>query len=914
MPVPCTTPSTNTIMNIKSINKSISTNRKSVKSTKNAISKESASLTKSTSVEAFLTTLHPEGVFEIRVPCTWDEYGKPRGTSSGYYDNSTRAARAVALEGTVKPEGIYVTLNPVKQELLARSDNENKLFAKYTTTDSDIERRRWLLIDIDPVRPSGISSTEREMTLAIEKSKEIRRYLSALGWPRPIRMMSGNGSYLLYRIDLPVDDDSRELVKAFLGWLAEEFDDAKVKLDRSVFNASRIIKVAGTYARKGDPIVHKVGMESRPHRMAYFFPPRKPCGIVTEMQLKALTCGMEPCNGPSRKRHDNPAESSLPRNRANVGTGRAILDCRTRIAAMPGAIEGQSGSKATFRVACVIARHGLSIEQGMELLEEYNDRCQPRWTTKELRHKLRDAFKRVEAESSVAVNYLPPSPTRAIVELRIGEEHNAVSDICRELGRTGRTFVGPSVELVEIDESGWLSPIKVDALRTRIAECVDLRKTNAKGQLSSSKCDVALSRQVFADDRWPEVPRIRAVSAGPTILTNGRVLQEPGLDGESGVYVMRIPDAWKVIPEDVDKHQALDSMKALKDVVSEYKFTKGDLGATGWIALVLTGVARAAIDGPTPMFVSEARAPGAGKTMLIDLASLIATGDPAPFRTRQNSIETHKEIVAALVSGRQWIAYDNERQGSMFTCATLASLLTSRTFEGRKLGASDICRGPNRFLVTSSGNHLTFSTEIARRTLLIELEYQPGRKWNTPDLRAYVRSNRSELLRHALIILKYGLTHSPENLQPLPSFEEWSAIVRESLVRLGQPDPVSLVEAAKQRDAQAGYNEEFVRALILLIRHTKDKTGEPFVSATKMAESATKIVVSPSRNMGAYNEELFLAASMVRDRCISDKGANTISPQTLGRRMQEVTDSVTVDGCVITRGGRNNYYTIKNVK
>ena len=44
--------------------------------------------------------------------------------------------------------------------------------------------------------------------------------------------------------------------------LATEFDNDTVKIDTTVFNASRITKVVGTFARKG------LESEGRPYRMA----------------------------------------------------------------------------------------------------------------------------------------------------------------------------------------------------------------------------------------------------------------------------------------------------------------------------------------------------------------------------------------------------------------------------------------------------------------------------------------------------------------------------------------------------------------------------------------------------------------------------------------------------------------------
>jgi hypothetical protein len=65
------------------------------------------------------------------------------------------------------------------------------------------------------------------------------------------------------------------------------------------------------------------------------------------------------------------------------------------IDAMPPAISGQAGHNATWAVACALVRKfGLSESQAMPYMEHYNERCQPSWTTRELRHKLASANRR----------------------------------------------------------------------------------------------------------------------------------------------------------------------------------------------------------------------------------------------------------------------------------------------------------------------------------------------------------------------------------------------------------------------------------------------------------------------------------------------------------------------------------------
>lgn len=58
------------------------------------------------------------------------------------------------------------------------------------------------------------------------------------------------------------------------------------------------------------------------------------------------------------------------------------------------AISGQNGHGQTFSVACILVQEfGLSVEEARPLMDEFSARCQPRWTSREIEHKLRDAEK-----------------------------------------------------------------------------------------------------------------------------------------------------------------------------------------------------------------------------------------------------------------------------------------------------------------------------------------------------------------------------------------------------------------------------------------------------------------------------------------------------------------------------------------
>lgn len=218
-----------------------------------------------------------------------------KGTVSGYFDNMEALADAALLyDGDV--EGIYSTLNPVKSDLLARANNRMEEGAKHTTSDADIERRMWIMIDFDPVRASGISSLDVEHEGAIARARRVQKMLRKAGWTDPFLFDSSNGAHLLYPIDMPNDDYSRDIIKQLLGTLDWHYSDAKVCIDTSVYNAARICKVYGTKSCKGDDT------DERPHRFSGLLEQPETIGIVSAAQIEAIIEKLQQPNAEAPKK------------------------------------------------------------------------------------------------------------------------------------------------------------------------------------------------------------------------------------------------------------------------------------------------------------------------------------------------------------------------------------------------------------------------------------------------------------------------------------------------------------------------------------------------------------------------------------------------------------------------------------
>lgn len=215
----------------------------------------------------------PGAVHELRAPNT------AKATASGYFDDRDKLIKDAA---SIQAPGVYLTLNATRRDHLARANNRIEYYAKHTTTDADIASRRWFPIDLDALRPSGISSTDAEHEAALERAQQIRGFLTERGWPMPISADSGNGGHLVYQIAETNDTETTALLKRVLEALDSLFSDDTVTVDRTTYNAARIWKIYGTIAAKGD------NMPDRPHRMARILESPEMLAIVTREQLEEL--------------------------------------------------------------------------------------------------------------------------------------------------------------------------------------------------------------------------------------------------------------------------------------------------------------------------------------------------------------------------------------------------------------------------------------------------------------------------------------------------------------------------------------------------------------------------------------------------------------------------------------------------
>jgi hypothetical protein len=170
-------------------------------------------------------------------------------TMAGWYDDIDRlTAQARRLRGISG----YVTINPVEEALLARSENRLTR-VKHTTRDVDIVCLRWLYLDIDPVRPPDISGTDAELAAAISRRDAILGEHPELA-ASALWGCSGNGGWILIRLpDYPNDPPHRALIVEAVKRISQKYSDSRVVIDTATVNPARLISLPGTIKAKGSP-------------------------------------------------------------------------------------------------------------------------------------------------------------------------------------------------------------------------------------------------------------------------------------------------------------------------------------------------------------------------------------------------------------------------------------------------------------------------------------------------------------------------------------------------------------------------------------------------------------------------------------------------------------------------------------
>ncbi len=368
-------------------------------------------------------------------------------------------------------------------------------------------------------------------------------------------------------------------------------------------------------------------------------------------------------------------------------------------------------------------------------------------------------------------------------------------------------------------------------LRERISSSVRLVEPakDAEKQPKRLRPPRWLVEGIHQRGEYPQnVLRLTGIACSPTLRPDGSVLQTPGYDRKTGL--LYLPDGeFSPIPQKPSRAEVNSAIAELSDVVCDFPFA-GDAHCATWIALVLTLVGRPAIAGPCPLFAFDANTRGSGKSLLVDAAVTIATGDDAPRTAIATSDEEmRKRITAVALEAWQVVLLDNAANALEY--ASLDAALTGTTWRERLLGRNETTGTlPLNAVWCATGNNISFGADTARRVLccrLVSPEENPEDRtgFRHPQLLEWLRNDRHRLAVAAVTILRaFAAAGRPDQgLKPWGSYEAWGKLIRGAIVYAGLPDPAETRQEVRNSDRSA----EILRLLI----DGLEEAAEPLSSA-----------------------------------------------------------------------------------
>lgn len=393
------------------------------------------------------------------------------------------------------------------------------------------------------------------------------------------------------------------------------------------------------------------------------------------------------------------------------------------------------------------------------------------------------------------------------------------------------------------------------------------------------------------------LPILQHVVHCPTFAQDGSLHDRPGYSAmtqswyepRGSLDLGELPLA----PTDDDIHSAVQLL--LYDYLVDFPF-EGEADRTHALALLLLPFVRAMIQGPTPMHLVEASTPGTGKGLLTKAVFLLSHGADVPSMTEaRDEGEWSKALTAKFATGQPVVFIDNVSQA--LNSAKLAAALTQPIWEDRLLGGSRMLICPITHVFVATGNNVSMSGELARRTIRIRLNAHVEQPWmrdgfTHDDLVGWGRENRSALVRAALVLVRAWLARGRPMWggKPLGSFEDWSRVVGGILDVAGVKDFLGNLQQFYSASTDTGDDE------YPLVTAWFEKFGEQEMLARDLVEVAAYV-----DSGGAGVSESFL------DR---------MTPKALSKRLRTLNGRVYGDLEVVhvRRKGKPDRYKLVKMK
>ena len=334
----------------------------------------------------------------------------------------------------------------------------------------------------------------------------------------------------------------------------------------------------------------------------------------------------------------------------------------------------------------------------------------------------------------------------------------------------------------------------------------------------------AAVQPMLAFGRWQHIRPLLAVTESPVFRPDGTVMQVAGYDAATG-YLYRPSCEYPTIPDQPTQADASRALDELRHVFCDFPYD-GPASSLVPIGALLTIVARAAIDGPTPAFIFDASVRGSGKTLQGDVVHIIAFGRQAAHATWPEKPEDQEKLLACYAVGADPVAFFDNVKG-ILGGPSIESALTSSIVEFRVLGLTSKPRLPWVSVILVSGNNLTPTDDVVRRSLVARLEPAEENPENRTgfahdDLPGWCMAERPRLIAAALTILRSYACHGypAAGHGVMQSFQSWSRLIPGALAFAGGGNLLA------SRSKGAGASTDEIGAISVILRRLPELAND----------------------------------------------------------------------------------------
>jgi putative DNA primase/helicase len=251
-----------------------------------------------------------------------------------------------------------------------------------------------------------------------------------------------------------------------------------------------------------------------------------------------------------------------------------------------------------------------------------------------------------------------------------GEAHLAADAAMAALLRAGRDIYARGTQLVHpcripargANGAAITTPgaivLSPPLLQRELSKVARWQHVTAKGETKScDPPDIVIEQLLAMVPDW-QFQALAGVTSTPFLRADGSVVAAEGFDAASGYMLMNLP-AMPPIPAKPNKDDAIRSLKTLENLLTEFPFVSDVHRAVG-LSLLITSVLRPSIDDPVPLHALSSPEPGTGKSYLLDIAAMLATGNWCPIiAATRDPEELDKKLTAALLAAMPLISLDN---------------------------------------------------------------------------------------------------------------------------------------------------------------------------------------------------------------------------------------------------------------